>query len=108
MPLKETAAPVRGEDHIVGRGRLGQSVHRRRRPVHLHAVEAADLLRHPRRGHRQGDPAGLALGGHQVEHDEQRPLVADHLTLLVHDPDPLADRVEPDAERCPGVRDQVS
>ena len=47
------------------------------------------------------------LGGHQVEHDEQRPLVADQRALLVDQVDPLADRVEPDAERRPRGRDDL-
>ena len=72
--------------------------------VDLHAVEPADLLGDPGRGHRQRHPAVPQLGGHQVEHDEQRPLVADERALLVDEVDPLADRVEPDAERRPGRR----
>jgi len=46
--------------------------------------------------------AALRLGTGQGRHP--RPVPADQLALLVHELDPLPDRVEPDAERRPGGR----
>ena len=97
-PPRPSAAKITSS---CGRGQ-GQRVHRGRRPLHLDAVEPADLLGHPGGGHRQRDPAAAPLGRDQVEHDQQGPVVADQLALLVHERDPLAHRVEPDAERGPG------
>ena len=47
------------------------------------------------------------LGGDQVEHHEQRPLVADERALLVNQVDPLPYRVKTDAERRPGGGDDL-
>ena len=74
---------------------------------HLHAVETAHPLGHPGRGHRQGDPPRPPFGRDEVEHHQQRPVIADHRALVVHQLDPLADLVEPDAERGPGRGDQL-
>src|SRR5262249_42953861 len=97
----EAAPAVAGEDAVVRGGRLGEDVLGRGRPVDLDAVEAADLLGDARRGDRQRHAPAPALGGDQVEHDEQAAVVADQLAVLVDERDALADRVEPYAERRP-------
>ena len=58
-------------------GGLGQRGRRGGDPADVDAVEGRDLLGDPGRGDRQRDRAARALGGDQVEHDEQRPLVVD-------------------------------
>ena len=65
-------------------------MHRGRRPLHLDAVEPADLLGPLGGGHRERDAAPLAFGRDQVEHGQQGPVLADQLALLVHELDPLA------------------
>ena len=52
----------------------------------------ADFLGNPGRGDRERDPARAALGRDEVEHDEQRPVVADQRALVVDQHDPLTDR----------------
>ena len=76
----------------------GQVVGRGRGPLDLGAVVGGDLLGDPGRGHRQRHPAAAPLGGDQVEHHQQRPVVLDDPAALVDEREPLTDRVEADAE----------
>ena len=98
----ETTTAVSGQDHVLFARGMGQRVHRRRGPMRLDAVEAAHLLRHPRRGHGKRDPAGVPLGRDQVKHDEQRAIVVHERAVLVDQEDPLAHGIEPHAERRAG------
>ena len=69
----EPAAAVAGEDHVrLRQPRPTASSGEVAGPRDVDAVEGGDLLGDARRGDRQRDPPAPALGGDEVQHDEQR------------------------------------
>ncbi len=97
----EAAPAVAAEDRRLVAADPGEVVGRGGRPLDLRAVVRGDLLGDARGGDGQRHPPAAPVGRDQVEHDQQGPVVLDDPALLVHEREPLADGVEPDAERGP-------